>query len=150
MRLRGSLRTTGVFPGCPHAGPTLTVDAEGTLHVAWYTGQEDGPGMYYTKSVDGAQTFRAPVPLLTDEWVPPSQAKLAADSRGRLWVAWEDRRLDKLSFRYFSATPGTSMRVEEAELQLGTNPVLAVAGDRPALAWLDGDRVLLRTGADRP
>ena len=48
--------------------------------------------------------------------------------KGRLWMAWEDRRLDEPSFRHFSTTPGSAIRIDEAELQLGTNPVLAPAG----------------------
>ena len=45
-----------VYPGCPHAGPSLKVDAKGAVHVAWWTGKEGEAGVYYARSTDGAQT----------------------------------------------------------------------------------------------
>src|SRR5690606_15785307 len=43
-----------IFPGCPHAGPSIAVDDANRLHVAWYTGREDRQGLWYTSSDDGA------------------------------------------------------------------------------------------------
>ena len=133
-----------VFPGCPHAGPSLVVDAGGTLHVAWYTGRPEAPGLYYTTSSDGASSFASARPLLTDEWVPPSQVTLAAAPDGQLWAAWEDRRSADAAFRYLARGPGETLDPSSALPQSGTSPVLAMAGSRTMMAWLDGSRILLR------
>jgi hypothetical protein len=135
-----------VFPGCPHAGPSLTVDRAGTLHVAWYTGQEDGPGLYYTRSEDRAETFADPVPLLTDAWVPPSQVSLAADASGRLHIVWEDLRSDEPGFFYATSGAGAP-DPSRGEWHAGTNPQLTGSDDNVALAWLDGDAVRVRTSS---
>lgn len=133
-----------VFPGCPHAGPALTVDEAGTVHVAWYTGQEDGPGLYYTSSTDGARTFADPTPLLSDGWVPPSQVTLAADGRGGLLVAWEDLRSETPSFYHLAVAAGDAIRPGEGVREEGSSPVLAVSAGRAGLAWLDGESVHFR------
>jgi hypothetical protein len=79
-----------VFPACPHAGPSLAVDAGGRLHVGWYTGKEDRQGLWYARSNDGGRTFGAPEALVAGADVPPSQAALSADGDGVL-MAWDDR-----------------------------------------------------------
>jgi hypothetical protein len=128
-----------VFPGCPHAGPSMALEPDGTLHVAWYTGKPEAPGLYRTRSDDGGATFSGVVPLLTDAWVPPSQVEIGVDSDGTLHAVWEDRRAEPVLLYARGELSGTV----SAE---GSDPALAVVGDRMALAWLDGERVLVRTG----
>lgn len=41
--------------GCPHTGARLTLDGEGTLWAAWFTGAE--PGVYVASSEDGGANF---------------------------------------------------------------------------------------------
>jgi hypothetical protein len=79
------------------------------------------------------------VPLLTDAWVPPSQVEIGVDSDGTLHAVWEDRRAEPVLLYARGELSGTV----SAE---GSDPALAVVGDRMALAWLDGERVLVRTG----
>lgn len=85
--------------GCPHAGPALAYDAAGQLHIGWYTGAESGPGLYHAVSEDGGGTFGAPNAVLTGDWVPVSLVSLAADTDGRVWAAWDDRRTEPLMTR---------------------------------------------------
>ncbi len=79
-----------VFPACPHAGPSLATDADGRVHVGWYTGQEGRQGLWYARSADGARTFGRPEALVTGADITPSQVALAPDGDGVL-VAWDDR-----------------------------------------------------------
>ena len=95
-----------VLDGCPHAGPSLAVDPRGTLHVAWYTGLEDGPGLFYASSADRAETFTEPTTLLSGPWVPPSQVSLDVDASGTVLLAWEDRRAETATFRLASMRQG--------------------------------------------
>ncbi|MGH8940584.1 MAG: sialidase family protein, partial [Actinomycetes bacterium] len=81
--------------GCPDITPGLAVGAKGRLHAAWYTGKDGGPGVYYAVSDDDGKTFSKPLALLTDEWVPYGDVKLALDELDNAWVAFEDRRGDE-------------------------------------------------------
>lgn len=131
-----------VFSGCPHAGPTIAVDDDGGVHVAWYTGRDGAQGTYYAASRDGGRSFGAPLALLTGEWVPPSIARVAVDGAD-VWLAWDDRREDRERRAVYLA------RVERGRLSTpavlrGTTPDLALAGGRRVLAWHQGQTVQLR------
>lgn len=127
-----------VFPGCPHAGPSLAVDARGRLHVAWYTGKEDRQGLWHAVSADGGRTFGAPTALLTGKWVPPSQVALAADGPS-VWATWDDRRT--------AQGPVTLARIDGGEVEVvtrertGRSPALASGGRGVLLAWYEGQAV---------
>jgi hypothetical protein len=126
-----------VFPGCPHAGPSLAVDARGTVHVAWYTGKDGGQGLWYASSADQGRTFTAPVALLTGKWVPPSQVSLASDGP-HVWAAWDDRREAKgpvVLARMDSGAPRVLAR------ETGRSPALATTSHGVVLAWHEGETV---------
>ena len=80
---------------CPEITHGIGVDSKGRLHVAWYTGTSARPGIYYAVSADRGNTFSAPLPLLTDGWVPYADVKLAVDGSDHVWVTYEDRRDDR-------------------------------------------------------
>ena len=49
---------------CPHHGPGLAIDADGTYHAVWATGESPrGPGSFYARSVDQGGTFSTPLPI---------------------------------------------------------------------------------------
>jgi hypothetical protein len=79
-----------VFGGCVHVGAPMVVDSKGNLHIVWYTGAEDHPGIYYAISKDRGKTFSTPIPVLTGDWIPPLRADLAVDNKNHVWLAWED------------------------------------------------------------
>jgi peroxiredoxin len=83
-----------LFDGCPHAGPSLALDAQDRLHVAWWTGKPGGAGVYYARSNDAGATFSAPVPLGVAEQSRPAHVQLALLARGAaaplLVAAWDD------------------------------------------------------------
>jgi hypothetical protein len=130
------------FSACPHAGPSLAVDGRGRLHAAWYNGAAGRQGLWYAVSDDGGDSFSAPIALLTDEWVPPSQARLAVDGDA-VWVAWDDLRETTRRVHLARITDG---RVAEVGPGLeGRSPALVVAGGRGSLAWHDGEAVRVAT-----
>lgn len=77
-----------VYPGCPHTGPGVSVGDSGRTHVVWYTGREDGPGVYYTRVSDGADEFEA-IPLLTGSSVPTTHASVSSTARGGAIIAYD-------------------------------------------------------------
>lgn len=136
-----------VFGGCPHAGPTLATDAEGAVHVAWYTGREGGPGLFYVRSDDGGVSFRGATPLLTGAWVPPSQVELGVTASGSLWALWEDRTLEEPVTYLGVAAPGRVPDVARARALAGTNPSLGAGEAGAFVAWLSGGQVLALRGS---
>jgi hypothetical protein len=126
-----------VYPGCPHAGPSLEVDAKGDVHVAWWTGKEGEAGVYYARSNDGAQSFVAQ-PMATGERARPAHVQLAL-SGDRVYVAWDDGlgEIPRVLLRR-SADGGKSFRPEEllSDPEVAASyPVLALYGDSVAVAW---------------
>ena len=133
-----------VFEGCPHAGPSLQVDAAGRVHVAWWTGKEGAAGVWYARSDDGARTFAAPVALGVGELSRPAHAQLALGADGLVVAAWDDGTLE---------TPAVVLRVSHdggrtfgAPLTASppdvaaTYPVLALADRRVSVAWSEQTR----------
>jgi hypothetical protein len=127
-----------VFPGCPHAGPSLAVDGAGRLHVAWYTGRDGRQGLWHAVSGDQGKSFGEPAGLLTGAWVPPSQVALAA-SGDRVWATWDDRRT--------ADGPVTIARIDGNDVHVvareraGRSPALASASHGVLLAWHAGQAV---------
>lgn len=73
---------------CPHHGPSLTVDAAGAWHVAWFTKGKNRQGLYYANSIDGGKSFSAPQKLGDDARAPAHPALLAV--KGRLYRVWKE------------------------------------------------------------
>jgi hypothetical protein len=127
------------FDACPHAGPAMSIDGKGTIHVAWWTGKEGSAGVYYAQSKDGAATFSEPVALGVARFSRAAHVQLALSSNDRVVVAWDDGT---------KAVPVVTTRVSDdggahfgeavavsAEGKAATFPVLSVSGDSVAIAW---------------
>jgi hypothetical protein len=126
-----------VYPGCPHAGPSLEVDAKGAVHVAWWTGKEGEAGVYYAKSTDGAKTFAAQ-PIATADRARPAHVQLAVAGEG-VYLAWDDGlgEMPRVLLRR-SNDGGERFQAEELLSEPGVAasfPVLALHGDSVAIAW---------------
>jgi hypothetical protein len=53
-----------LIEGCPHHGPALAVGADGTWHLAWFTGEGvRGAGTFYSRSRDQGRSFSEPMRL---------------------------------------------------------------------------------------
>jgi BNR repeat-like domain len=126
-----------VYPGCPHAGPSLEVDAAGDVHVAWWTGKEGEAGVYYARSTDGARSFVAQ-PIATGEKARPAHVQLGVSGQ-RVYLAWDDGlgEMPRVLLRR-STDGGKSFSPEELLSEPGvaaSYPVLALYGDSVAVAW---------------
>jgi len=135
-----------VFDGCPHAGPSLAVDAQGTLHAAWWTGKPGAAGVFYTRSTDRGASFAAATPLGVASASQPAHVQLAvmqdaSSSTPRVLAAWDDgtRRVPQVMLR--SSTDGGSsfgdaIAVSESG-PAASFPVLAVDAARGTImvAW---------------
>jgi hypothetical protein len=128
-----------VYPGCPHAGPSIAVDSAGVLHVVWYTGAEGRAGLHLAASRDGGKTFGAPQ-ALTKGIAPVSHARLAPTSDG-VWIAWEDRNQPGGRVALSRCGPDGVLRFATELKGEGRSPAIAAVGGAPAVAWLAGDTV---------
>jgi len=136
-----------VFDGCPHAGPSLQVDAAGRLHVAWWTGREGRAGVYYARSDDGGRTFGPPVALGVAPFARPAHAQVALQGDGSVVVAWDDARTSPPRVllrrsRDGGATFGPAVIASDTTAA-ATFPVLALHGDSITVAWAQQSRAAL-------
>jgi hypothetical protein len=127
-----------VYPGCPHAGPSLEVDSKGRVHVAWWTGKEGEAGVYYARSDDGAATFTAQ-PIAIGDRARPAHVQLALAPAGGVYLAWDDGLSDIPRVLMRRSNDGGRSFGPEGVLSdpgvAATFPVLAVYGDSVAVAW---------------
>lgn len=142
------------FDGCVHVGAPMALDSKGNVHTVWYTGQEDGPGVYYAKSSDNAKTFSEPIPILTDSWVPPLRAQLTIDEKDNVWITWEDstglsanetvwRYEETQAMIYYAKiTPqGIIERsTEPINIEEGRSPVIASGNGFVSIVWASSEQ----------
>jgi hypothetical protein len=110
--------------GCPVSGAALSLAANGTLSVLWYTAGEAGtPGLYRSESRDGGRTFAPRTPLARSSGRgTPVLLKGASDGQNLLAV-WEERG------------EGASTRIATAQLkddgQAPSSDTVASSGELP-------------------
>jgi hypothetical protein len=119
--------------GCPDVSAGLAVDSTGRLHAAWYTGTEAHPGVFYATSDDDGKTFTKPASLLTGEWVPYGDVKLALDGDDHAWVAFEDRRADQDQIRLVRMDP--QGRAAFSKTWAGTAPDITAGDGFAVVTW---------------
>jgi flagellar hook assembly protein FlgD len=69
--------------------PSVVVDGTGVIHVAWQDTEYGASEILYSRSSDGGLTFSAPVNISNDAGTSV-KVKLALDSNGVLYAAWND------------------------------------------------------------
>jgi len=78
-----------VYPGCPHAGPSLQLDAVGNVDILWWTGKPKHGGVFYATSADSGKTFSAPTVIAAQETPAPTHVQLAVNASGTIVAAWD-------------------------------------------------------------
>jgi hypothetical protein len=74
--------------GCRRPAPSVAADsASGYVHVAYWLHAPEGPGVFFSHSMDGGALFHAPVPLVYGE--RPAATSVAAHN-DTVVVAYED------------------------------------------------------------
>ncbi|MGH8992964.1 MAG: sialidase family protein, partial [Acidimicrobiia bacterium] len=118
---------------CPDVSAGLSVDSTGRLHAAWYTGTEAHPGVFYATSDDDGKSFTKPATLLTGEWVPYGDVKLALDGDDHAWIAFEDRRKDQDQIRLVRMD--REGRAAFSETWTGTAPDITAGDGFAVVTW---------------
>lgn len=133
------------FGQCPESGPVIAVDAEGTIHAAWFTGKDDGPGVYYAASTDGGATFTDPETLATDSYFPHATVRGFLDDAGVFWVTWDDSRTEEGVIQVVQIAAGGGVSVVPSDATTGHTPDVVRAGTDIVLTWLTDAGVQLET-----
>jgi hypothetical protein len=126
---------------CPHHGPSLSIGADGTLHLAWFSG--DGPrpgGAFYARSTDGGKTVGSAIRLGSAESASHPSVLTAG---GQLLVAWKesgDGGARILTARWDERKAGFDTLAVAASTRNGSDHPLLVAGrGRVYLSWFTAD-----------
>ncbi|HET7188244.1 MAG TPA: sialidase family protein [Gemmatimonadaceae bacterium] len=142
--------------GCRREPASIAADsASGYVHVTYALQATEGPGLFFSHSMDGGVTFHSPVPILYGEHL--GSTSVAADG-DLVAVAFEDPN---------SSTPRIGLALsrtmghifEHRILPLSddndraVHPLAAVHGRNVAVAWQqagsDGTTLAVRAGAVR-
>lgn len=127
-----------VFPGCPHAGPSLKVGPDGVVHIAWWTGKSGEAGVWYARSTDRGTSWQAQ-PIAVGARSMPAHVQLALTGGGGVLVAWDDGLGERPTVRLRAsadngASFGSALTLSDPTMA-ATYPVVALAGDSVAVAW---------------
>lgn len=124
---------------CPHTGPRLALDSEGTLWITWFSGRE--PGVYVAPSRDGGRTFGSRERLAApgDEVQAVAHPEIGLLPDGLLAVLYEavgedGRRWLEARFRTGDSGGWGGPVVLAFE---ASYPRLATRHGRAALAWTE-------------
>jgi hypothetical protein len=143
-----------VFPGCPHAGPSLKTDANGNVHIAWWTGVENEAGVWYAGSRDGGRNWQ-PQPIAVGKQSIPAHIQMALGEDGTIVLVWDDGlgNLPTVTLRASrdgGATFGPAFVLSEPGIA-ATYPVIGLAGDSVVVAWTQvADSAYRAMVAERP
>jgi hypothetical protein len=143
-----------VFPGCPHAGPSLKVDARGDVHIAWWTGKAGEAGVWYARSTDGGRTWEAQ-PIAVGERASPAHVQLALAPDDQVMVSWDDGTAALPGILLRASVDGGATFAPTTRLSgvgvAGAFPVLAVHHDSLTVAWTQtADSAYRAMLAERP
>lgn len=127
--------------GCRREPPAIAADpTSGYVHVTYALQAAEGPGLFFSHSMDGGVTFHAPVPILYGERL--GRTSVAADGE-LVVVAFEDP--NGTTPRIGLALSRTMGHIFEHRIlpvsdDNGTagHPLAAVHGRRVAVAWRSG------------
>jgi hypothetical protein len=124
--------------GCRRPPPAIAADsATNYVHVSYALNATEGPGLFFSHSMDGGVSFHAPVPILYGERLGATSVASAGD---RVAVVFEDP--NSSTPRIGLALSRTMGHIFEQRLLpvsddngSATHPLVAVHGTRLTVAW---------------
>ncbi|HET8712338.1 MAG TPA: hypothetical protein VFM23_01495, partial [Gemmatimonadales bacterium] len=129
-----------VYPGCPHTGPGVTVDARGTTHVAWLTGKTNGEGVFYARRPAGG-TFSEPVAIERGRMTAHPRVAALPDGGAIVAVDPDSREFVGLLLARVSADGRVVARSKVAsELGADHPDVVALPDSTVLVAWMQKEK----------
>jgi hypothetical protein len=131
---------------CPHHGPSLSISAAGTYHVAWYTNGKVRKGLFDARSRDGGATFSEPLPIGRPDR-NPTRPNVIAGPREAAMV-WKEFDGEKTTVNLMTShDDGATWSLAKAissTMDTSDHPLLVSDGRRSYLSWMtkvDGYRI---------
>lgn len=124
--------------GCPHHGPALAVDRNGTWQVAWFTDGRARQGLFHARSTDSGASFSPPRALGNPDNQPSHPQILALGDT--VWLAWKEFDGERAAIiTQSSADGGATWTVPHAVAttrDASDHPQLVAVAGQPLLSWL--------------
>ncbi len=143
-----SFKTTSVsadgwaINACPVTGPALCLDSQDQVHVVWFTGGGNRPGLYHATSADHGSSY-SPRKLLDPDQNLGKHAQAIPQPNGKILVAWDDHLDGPVTFFGVLDPRAGLMRRSVAHSRL-SYPTLAANRELAIIAGLaNGNDVLL-------
>jgi hypothetical protein len=131
---------------CPHHGPSLSISAAGTYHVAWYTNGKVRKGLFYARSRDGGAAFSEPVPIGRPDRNPTRPYVIAGPREtAMVWKEFDGEKttVNLMTSRDDGATWSPAKTIAST-MDTSDHPLLVSDGRRSYLSWMtkaDGYRI---------
>jgi hypothetical protein len=123
---------------CPHHGPSLSISAAGTYHVAWYTNGKVRKGLFYARSRDGGKTFSMPVAIGQPER-NPSRPYVIVGPRETAMV-WKEFDGEKTSVNLMTSHDDgetwSTPKTISSTMDTSDHPLLVSDGNKIYLSWM--------------
>jgi hypothetical protein len=123
---------------CPHHGPSLSISAAGTYHVAWYTNGKARKGLFYAHSRDGGKTFSDPLPIGQSS-KNPSRPQIIAGPQGTAMI-WKEFDGEKTTINLMTSRDDgeswSTPKVISSTTDASDHPLLVSDGQRSYLSWM--------------
>ncbi|MFA5146197.1 MAG: sialidase family protein [Candidatus Omnitrophota bacterium] len=82
-----------LFTDCHAFNPSVAVDRNGIIYVAWRYCHADTEGIYFSKSIDSGVSFGTNIRVTdTDETTMVLTPSLCVDALGKIYIGWTDVR----------------------------------------------------------
>ncbi len=135
-------------PAYTAAAPSLKVGSDGVAYLAFagWGGSTTQSDIFFTKSLDGGQTWTTPVRVNNDAGgAYQAEPTLALDTANRIYVVWTDPRNGNNDVFFAKSTDGglsfsANVRVNDVTTNAQYEPDVAVDPVNPSLvhtAWTD-------------
>ncbi|MFQ5884718.1 MAG: hypothetical protein ACE5IO_06425 [Thermoplasmata archaeon] len=103
--------------------PSMAIDADDNIYVAWYDRRDVDPIIYLSKSSDGGASYNANIPVENGAAQGPQFEPDITVSGGRIYVIWQDGRSGLSRDIYFASAPTATLAFGGGvRVNSGTNP----------------------------
>jgi hypothetical protein len=123
--------------------PEIAIDSTDAINIVWQDEDSGASAIMFARSTDGGQTFSTPAKVSTGAG-RAIEARIAADSKGRLNVVWVDESSGSAQAYYSRSTDNGQSFSDPMNVSADPDadihkPVVAVFNDRVYVAFQNGD-----------
>lgn len=122
---------------CPHHGPSLSIDADGVYHAAWFSNAPDMRGLFYAHSADQGKSFSKPISFGNLNAQPARPYVLSLGKR--VLIVWKEFDGEATGIHLIQSGDGGRLWSERIKIattaDTSDHPMLAANGEKAYLSW---------------